>query len=94
MDNPPGGFCCPQFPGRNEIWSVVLLGGRIIGEPEEKKPSKDEKEQKPTCNAWGPLIEGPGSLTCPSVKCSVSIHVGSFNSFETSLRCKRNKLDW
>ena len=44
------------------------------------------KQQKPTCNARGPLIEVPGSLTSPSVKCSVSIHVGSFNSFETSLQ--------
>ena len=37
MGNPRGGFCYPRFPGRNEIWNDVLLGGRIIGEPRGKK---------------------------------------------------------
>ena len=66
MGNPRGGFCYPRFPGRNEIWNDVLLGGRIIGEPRgKKKRSKDEKQQKPTCNARGSLIKGSGSLMCP-----------------------------
>ena len=28
VDNPRGDFCCPQFPGRNEIWDIVFLRGR------------------------------------------------------------------
>ena len=28
LDNLRGGFCCPQFQGRNDIWNVVFLGGK------------------------------------------------------------------
>lgn len=24
VDNPRGDFCCPQFPGRNEIWDKKI----------------------------------------------------------------------
>ena len=64
VDNPRGGFCCPWFPGRNEIWNVVYWG-KDNWRTLRKKRSKDEKQQKPTFNARRPFIEGPGSLTCP-----------------------------
>lgn len=58
-------FFVHGFQVKLKFGMLLFWLGKMIGESGEKKRSKDEKQQKPTCDARDPFIEGPGNLTYP-----------------------------
>ena len=63
------------FPGRIGIWKRCFNGGRKTGESGEK-PSEQGKNQQqqtqPTCDTWGPFLEGPEKFSHPKSRCKIS----------------------
>ena len=59
-------FFVHGFQVEMKFGMLLFRVGRMIGESgEKKKRSKDEKEQKPKCDARDPFIECPSNLTYP-----------------------------